>query len=234
MAFPHKYDPAHDQDPDLQDLVQGIRDPRVIRVVQDMQNRFDQRLIDEQQAADDRLQHLLRQQANDHRAQIMNLQRQLQDAAQQQQQQPGICMDITSYYGIVSYAVGVSLILTVAGISSGRRFFHLFNRRRRHAARHTGQILGNGNDVRVNHRPPPRDQEELLELGDLMRGMESVNRLLTGNPNLEVFGQEAERCSSSSGLQPLYFFLDPKLGFSIDTRILVTEIYTAFPFTFLP
>jgi len=38
----------------------------------------------------------------------------------------------------------------------------------------------------------------------------------------------------SSGLQPLYFFLDPKLGFSIDTRILVTEIYTAFPFTFLP
>ncbi len=111
-------------------------------------------------------------------------------------------MDITSYYGIVSYAVGVSLILTVAGISSGRRFFHLFNRRRRHAARHTGQILGNGNDVRVNHRPPPRDQEELLELGDLMRGMESVNRLLTGNPNLEVFGQEAERCSSSSGFYP--------------------------------
>jgi len=122
------------------------------------------------------------------------------DQHQQQQQQPRICMDIASYYGIVSYAVGVSLILTVAGISSGRRFFHLFNRRRRHAARHTGQILGNGNDVRVNHRPPPRDQEELLELGDLMMGgMESVNRLLTGNPNLEVFGQEAERCSSSSG-----------------------------------
>jgi hypothetical protein len=109
-------------------------------------------------------------------------------------------MDINTYYGIVSYAVGVSLIITVAGISSGRRFFHLFNRRRRHAARHTGQILGNGHDGRVNHRPPPRDQEEQLELGDLMGGLELANRLLTDNPNLEVFGQEAERCSSSSRL----------------------------------
>ena len=108
-------------------------------------------------------------------------------------------MDINTYYGIVSYAVGVSLILSVAGIKSGRRFFHLFNRRRRHAARHTGQILGNGHDGRVNHRPPPRDQEEQLELGDLMGGMESVNRLLTGNPNLEVGQQESGRCSTSSG-----------------------------------
>jgi hypothetical protein len=107
-------------------------------------------------------------------------------------------MDITSYYGIVSYAVGVSLILTVAGISSGRRFFHLFNRRRRHAARHTGQILGNGNDVRVNHRPPPRDQEELLELGDLMMGgMESVNRDRVFTDNPEVSGQESGRGSTS-------------------------------------
>ena len=81
---------------------------------------------------------------------------------QQQQQQPGICLDINTYYGIVSYAVGVSLIITIAGIKSGRRFFHLFNRR--HAARHTGQILGNGHDGRVNHRPPPLDQEEPLEL----------------------------------------------------------------------
>ena len=38
----------------------------------------------------------------------------------------------------------------------------------------------------------------------------------------------------SSGLEPLYFFLDTKLGFSIDARLLVTEIYTAFPFTNLP
>ena len=75
-------DPALDQD-----QVQGIRDPRVLRAIQDMQNRFDQRLIDEQQAANDRLQHLLQQQANDHRAQIINLQRQFQDAMQQQQQQ---------------------------------------------------------------------------------------------------------------------------------------------------
>ena len=80
---------------------------------------------------------------------------------QHQQQQPGICLDINTYYGIVSYAVGVSLIITIAGIKSGRRFFHLFNRR--HAPRHTGQILGNGHDGRVNHRPQ-RDQEEPLEL----------------------------------------------------------------------
>jgi hypothetical protein len=38
----------------------------------------------------------------------------------------------------------------------------------------------------------------------------------------------------SSGLEPLYFFLDPKFGFTIDTRTLVTEIYTAFPFTIIP
>ena len=103
-------------------------------------------------------------------------------------------MDITSYYGIVSYAVGVSLILSIAGIKSGRRFFHLFNRRRRHAARHTDQILENGHDERVNHRhrPPQRDQEPL----DLMMGgLESVNRVFTDNP--EVSGQESGRGSTS-------------------------------------
>ena len=105
-------------------------------------------------------------------------------------------MDITSYYGIVSYAVGVSLILSVAGIKSGRRFFHLFNRR--HAARHTDQIVENGHGERVNHRrrPPQRDQEPL----DLMMGgLELANRVLTGNPNPEVIGQESGRCSTSSG-----------------------------------
>ena len=105
-------------------------------------------------------------------------------------------MDINTYYGIVSYAVGVSLIITVAGIKSGRRFFHLFNRRRRHAARHTNQIVENGDDERVNHRrrPPPRDQEEL----DLMMGgTGSVNsdRVFTDNP--EVSGQESGRGSTS-------------------------------------
>ena len=105
-------------------------------------------------------------------------------------------MDITSYYGIVSYAVGVSLILSVAGIKSGRRFFHLFNRRR--AARHADQIVENGHGDRVNHRhrPPQRDQEPL----DLMMGgLELANRVLTGNPNPEVIGQESGRCSTSSG-----------------------------------
>ena len=104
-------------------------------------------------------------------------------------------MDITSYYGIVSYAVGVSLILTVAGIKSGRRFFHLFNRRRRHDARHTDQILGNGHDGRVNHRPPPRDQEDPLDL--MMGGLELANRVFTDNQNPEVIGQESGRCSTS-------------------------------------
>ena len=116
------------------------------------------------------------------------------DQHQQQQQQPRICMDITSYYGIVSYAVGVSLILSVAGIKSGRRFFHLFNRR--HAARHTDQILENGHDERVNHRrrPPPRDQEPL----DLMMGgLESVNRDRVFTDNPEVIGQESGRGSTS-------------------------------------
>ena len=115
----------------------------------------------------------------------------------QQQQQPRICMDIASYYGIVSYAVGVSLILSIAGIKTGRRFFHLFNRRRRHAARHADQqIVENGDDERVNHRrrPPPRDQEPL----DLMMGgLELANRVFTDNQNPEVIGQESGWCSTS-------------------------------------
>ena len=103
-------------------------------------------------------------------------------------------MDIASYYGIVSYAVGVSLILSIAGIKTGRRFFHLFNNR--HAARHADQIVENGHGERVNHRrrPPQRDQEPL----DLMMGgLESVNRVLPGNPNPEVIGQESGRGSTS-------------------------------------
>ena len=113
---------------------------------------------------------------------------------QQQQQQPRICMDIASYYGIVSYAVGVSLILSVAGIKSGRRFFHLFNNR--HAARHADQIVENGHGERVNHRrrPPPRDQDPL----DLMMGgTESVNRDRVFTDNPEVSGQESGRGSTS-------------------------------------
>ena len=114
----------------------------------------------------------------------------------QQQQQPRICMDIASYYGIVSYAVGVSLILSIAGIKTGRRFFHLFNRRRRHAARHADQqIVENGDDERVNHRrrPPPRDPLDLM-----MGGTGSVNsdRVFTDNP--EVSGQESGRGSITS------------------------------------
>ena len=104
-------------------------------------------------------------------------------------------MDIASFYGIVSYAVGVSLILSIAGIKSGRRFFHLFNRRRRHAARHADQqIVENGDDERVNHRrrPPPRDPLDLM-----MGGTGSVNsdRVFTDNP--EVSGQESGRGSTS-------------------------------------
>ena len=104
-------------------------------------------------------------------------------------------MDIASFYGIVSYAVGVSLILSVAGIKSGRRFFHLFNNR--HAARHADQqIVENGDDERVNHRrrPPPRDQDP-LDL--MMEGMESVNRDRVFTDNPEVSGQESGRGSTS-------------------------------------
>jgi len=52
----------------------------------------------------------------------------------------------------------------------------------------------------VNHRPPPRDQEEQLELADLMGGLELANHLLTDNPevNPEVGQQESGRCFSSS------------------------------------
>jgi hypothetical protein len=59
---------------------------------------------------------------------------------------------------------------------------------------------GHGHDGRVNHRPPPRDQEEQLELADLMGGLELANHLLTDNPevNPEVGQQESGRCSSSS------------------------------------
>ena len=112
----------------------------------------------------------------------------------QQQQQPRICMDIASFYGIVSYAVGVSLILSIAGIKTGRRFFHLFNNR--HAARHADQIVENGHGERVNHRrrPPSRDQDPL----DLMMGgMESVNRDRVFTDNPEVSGQESGRGSTS-------------------------------------
>ena len=112
----------------------------------------------------------------------------------QQQQQPRICMDIASYYGIVSYAVGVSLILSIAGIKTGRRFFHLFNNR--HAARHADQIVENGHGERVNHRrrPPSRDQDP-LDL--MMEGMESVNRDRVFTDNPEVSGQESGRGSTS-------------------------------------
>jgi hypothetical protein len=34
-----------------------------------------------------------------------------------------ICLDLSTYYGIVSYAVGVSLIISLAGIKVGRSFF---------------------------------------------------------------------------------------------------------------
>jgi hypothetical protein len=69
------------------------------------------------------------------------------DQQQQQQQQPGICLDLSTFYGIVSYAVGVSLIMTISGIKSGRRFFLLH---RRHSGRRSGHNLGYG---RANHRP---------------------------------------------------------------------------------
>jgi hypothetical protein len=56
--------------------------------------------------------------------------------------------------------------------------------------------LGNGHDGRVNHRPPPRDQEDPLDL--MMGGLELANRrVFTDNQNPEVIGQESGWCSTS-------------------------------------
>jgi hypothetical protein len=97
-------------------------------------------------------------------------------------------MDLPTYYGIVSYAVGVSLILSIAGIKSGRRFFLLH---RRHSGRRSaGYVLGH--DGRANHHPPPQEQEPLdgQELVDLAGGLDLARRYLT--EDFEA-GQESGR-----------------------------------------
>jgi hypothetical protein len=60
------------------------------------------------------------------------------------------------------------------------------------------------------------------------------NYAITNDHDIVKAKETIQNELGSSGLEPLYFFLDSKLGFSIDTRLLVTKIYTAFPFTFLP
>jgi hypothetical protein len=105
---------------------------------------------------------------------------------QQQQQQPGICMELMSFYGIVSYAVGVSLILTITGIKSGRRFFL----HRRHSGRRSGHILGYG---RANHHPlqqrqQQQQQQQEQELVGLEGGLalaQYLNEELELNPEAE-------------------------------------------------
>ncbi len=77
-------------------------------------------------------------------------------------------MDIASYYGIVSYAVGVSLILSIAGIKTGRRFFHLFNNR--HAARHADQIVENGDDE------VPSDEDEEGHVEDVQTPTQPIEK----------------------------------------------------------
>jgi hypothetical protein len=116
---------------------------------------------------------------------------------QQQQQQPGICLDLQTYYGIVSYAVGVSLILTISGIKSGRRFFL----HRRHSGRRSaGHVLGYD---RANHHPPREQQEQepldQQELVDLAGGLDLAHRYLT--EDLELNPETRQE----SG-QGLYFF----------------------------
>jgi hypothetical protein len=120
---------------------------------------------------------------------------------QQQQLQPGICIDLQTFYGIVSYAVGVSLILTISGIKSGRRFFL----HRRHSGhRSAGHVLGY---ERANHRPPreqqeqePQDQQELV---DLEGGLDLARRYLTEdlefNPEA---GQESGRLGTDRRSAP--------------------------------
>jgi hypothetical protein len=110
---------------------------------------------------------------------------------QHQQQQPGMCMDLSTFYGIVSYAVGVSLILTISGIKSGRRFFLLH---RRHSGRRSaGHVLGY---ERANHRPPREQQEQPddLELVGLEDGLDLAHRYLTEDLELNPeAGQESGR-----------------------------------------
>ncbi len=70
-------------------------------------------------------------------------------------QQPGeICLDILAFYGIVSYAVGVSLILSMLGIRVGRRFF-----RRRRSGRTSAQ-----------EESAPPDQQQQKQLAALWGG----------------------------------------------------------------
>ena len=120
------------------------------------------------------------------------------DQHQQQQQQPGICLDLQTYYGIVSYAVGVSLILSIAGIKSGRRFFL----HRRHSGhRSVGHILGY---ERANHRPPrqqpePQDQQELVHLeGGLALAHWYLTEEMESNPETVQESGEGRSAPSSS------------------------------------
>ena len=110
-------------------------------------------------------------------------------------------MDLQTYYGIVSYAVGVSLILSIAGIKSGRRFFLLH---RRHSGRRSaGYVLGH--DGRANHHPPPQEQEPLdgQELVDLAGGLNLAHQYLTdaleSNPEArQESGRGTDRRSAPS------------------------------------
>ncbi len=81
------------------------------------------------------------------------------DQQQPQQQQSGhICIEFTTFYGIVSYAVGVSLILTISGIQSGRRFFL----HRRHSGRHSGRRSAGHTlrDTPANHHHRQRQRQQ--------------------------------------------------------------------------
>jgi hypothetical protein len=120
---------------------------------------------------------------------------------QQQRQQPGICLDLSTFYGIVSYAVGVSLILTISGIKLGRRFFL----HRRHSGRRSGSghILGYG---LANHYPPqpqqPRqpeqqEQQELVGLEDGLALARYLTEELESNPEtVQESGLGTERRSA--------------------------------------
>jgi len=63
------------------------------------------------------------------------------------------------------------------------------------------------------------------------------NQISLNNKALDPNGQTSKETIhtelGSSRLESLFFFLDPKLGLSIDTRVLITDIYTSFHFLFL-
>ena len=121
----------------------------------------------------------------------------LDQQQQQQQQQPGhSCVELTTFYGIVSYAVGVSLILCIVGIKSGRRFF--LHRCRRHSGRRSSRRSGHTlRDTPANHHHHrQRQQQQQQQQQRVLNGLDMDYSSDEFDRELE---QLRDRISTSSG-----------------------------------